>query len=447
MGWNPCPVVGGKDPAQLLVQNEIYCATKGGFEIPITPETHTVKVLAKPGIAPWKGQIEILPGQLAVRIPFAKASAPPLGWYAVDLRTHCLSPKAALLEAEASGINLVQILASSHWPECFPKGEIDYAQLLEFSGTQAAGETSLSSIMVNTLNRHPVLGSVSLLHSHRPVYPWFSGWEKEDTPWSIQDWCKQCHRIKGVVIWPELDPLLPEYEAIAGIVNGEIDCIELCDSLGSTVNNPESRLPWLYSLWTKGIACGIVGSSGKCNNQKRIGTSFTWIHVRGSTKQFDGIPINEIMASVKTGNGSASIGPLLALNQGPECAQAFVDLIEPDTIFQWINESGVVGTKVLEPGCAQTITWEATLIKNWLSCRLVDNFGNLIAHSPMIKGPDFGRTAEKDPNPILQNALSQGLVWSLENNPYKNSSLQNQLTNYLQKALDLLECIPSNRKL
>ena len=446
LGWNPSPLVGGECPAQHLVNNEIYCASNGGFEIPIQPGIHSVHVLAKPGIAAWKGQIEILVGQLAVRIALTKAPSEPLGWFAVDLRTHGLSPKAALLEAEASGMNLVQMLAAAHWPETSPPKEPNYAQLVEFSGTQAALESSRSSIIVNTLNRHPDLGSVSLLHSHRPIYPWFSGWKKNETPWSIQDWCHQCHRIKGVVIWPELDPQLPEYEALAGVVNGDIDGIELCASLGKSVLTPESRLNRIYSLWTAGIACGIVGSSGKCNNQIRLGQSFTWIKIGDSALPTIGLPLDRIMALIKKGKGTASNGPLLGLGKGPGVAQAFVDFIGPNTLLEWISEEGVIGSQPLEPGLFQTISMETLSIKNWLSCRIVDNNGSLLAHSSMIQGPDFGQTGGIWDNQILKKTLRQGLEWNQENGNTQGPSLQNQLANYLQKALNLMESNPANRK-
>ncbi len=446
MGWNPSPLTGGKCPGQFLVQKEIFCATNGGFEIAIKPGIHSVQVLGRPGFAPWTGQFEILAGQLAVRISLTKTLSPPSGWFAVDLRTHGMSPKAALLEAEASGMNLVQVLASSHWPETSPPPEPNYGQLLEFSGTKAALDSSQSIIIVNTLNRHPVLGSVSLLHSHRPVYPWFSGWDNGDKGWSIQDWCQQCHRIKGVVIWPELDPKYPEYEAIAAIVNGDIDCIELCASLGAQVLAPYSRLNRIYSLWTIGIGCGIVGSSGKCNNQVRLGTSFTWIKIKDSSTPPGKIPIDEIMASIKKGEGTASMGTLLGLSMGPECAQAWVDFVGPNLTFQWLSEKGVIGSQTLEPALIQTISWPAKSIDNWLSCRIIDQNENLIAHGPMLPGPNFGITKGIWDIQNLKYSLHQGLTWNREYGIHQGTSLQNQLTNYLQKAIDRLDSNPINRK-
>jgi len=439
MGWDPKPVIGGRSPSQWIKGKEVYCACNGGFEVPIQPGPHTVKVLGRLGTLPWSGEIEIIQGQLAVRIPLSAGNWAPSGWLSADLRSHGLSPKAALIEAEASGVALAEVLAASHWPS--PESQPDYAQLLEFSGSKPAMEGSGSLIAVNTLNRHPYLGSVSLLHSHRPVYPWYSGWNSEDKPWSIHDWSRQCHRIKGVVIWPELAPQLPEYEAVAALIHGDIDCVELCQTLGSRQGNGENRLDLVYALWSLGIGCGIVGSSGKSDNQTRMGEKFTWLPQKPVTSESPRtpLPFDEIMTSIRKGEGCPSTGPYLVLSEGPGIVTAALDLVQENANLEWVTENGIVEVVKLESGFVRTKTISSDRFCNWICCRLIGSQGELLAHTPKIKGPEFGKTPTVWKTQLLVDRLQSGLNWIEKEAVNLGGSLKGQLKEYFQSGLALVQ--------
>jgi hypothetical protein len=439
MGWDPKPVIGGRSPSQWIKGKEVYCACNGGFEVPIHPGPHTVKVLGRLGTLPWSGEIEIIQGQLAVRIPLSAGNWAPSGWLSADLRSHGLSPKAALIEAEASGVALAEVLAASHWPS--PESQPDYAQLLEFSGSKPAMEGSGSLIAVNTLNQHPFLGSVSLLHSHRPVYPWYSGWNSEDKPWSIHDWSRQCHRIKGVVIWPELAPQLPEYEAVAALIHGDIDCVELCQTLGSRQGNGENRLDLVYALWSLGIGCGIVGSSGKSDNQTRMGEKFTWLPQKPVTSESPRtpLPFDEIMTSIRKGEGCPSTGPYLVLSEGPGIVTASLDLVQENTNLEWVTENGIVEVAKLESGFVGTKTISSDRFCNWICCRLIGSQGELLAHTPKIKGPEFGKTPTVWKTQLLVDRLQSGLNWIEKEGVNLGGSLKGQLKEYFQSGLALVQ--------
>ena len=440
MGWDPHPKLGGKAPSQWIRNGRIFCACNGGFEAHINPGIHSVEVLGGAGTLPWTGNIEIIPGQLAVRIPLAQAPFDPNGWHACDLRTHGLSPKAALIEAEASGMALTQVLASSHWPKLDCLGQPDYGQLVEFSGSKPAAETTRTVIAVNTLNRHPYLGTVCLLHSHRPVYPWHSGWHNDEKSWSVHDWARQCHRIKGVVIWPELDPQLPEYESIAALIHGDIDCVELCESLGTHPNTPESRIGLVYNLWSLGIPCGLVGSSGKSCNRTRVGERFTWAPQKSpvtGANQYS-FPFDEVMSSIRSGAASASNGPFLTLLEGPELVNATINLFQAEANLEWVTENGVIEKQRLETGFAGSISLPSHRLRNWVSCRLIGMHGELLAHSPLIKGPDFGKTPSIWDKKFLTDRVGEGLSWVESFMSKPGETLKDQLKDYFQSALDLV---------
>src|SRR5262249_151094 len=82
-----------------------------------------------------------------------------------------LPPPAAVLEGAAEGLDIVNVLAD------------DTPDLLAFSGGVPALEAHGCRAVVNTLNSHPVLGSLALLDSHRVVYPLRFGGDLPDD-WS-----------------------------------------------------------------------------------------------------------------------------------------------------------------------------------------------------------------------------------------------------------------------
>src|SRR5207248_1703111 len=125
-------------------------------------------------------------------------------------------------------------------------------------------------VAVNTLNTHPVLGCVALLNSHRPVFPLRFGGDRPDH-WSVADWCDQCHRKTGLVVWPDLPRLRPDQpqgEALAALVLGKVDAFEVGPDLGS--------LSDYHRLLDAGFRPVLVGGSGKDSNAVVLGSMRTY---------------------------------------------------------------------------------------------------------------------------------------------------------------------------
>ena len=72
--------------------------------------------------------------------------------------------------------------------------------LLAFSGQSPALQAPGHQVVVNTLNWHPWLGRLALLNCHRIVFPLRFGPPDFDN-WTLADWCDQCHRKQGLVVW------------------------------------------------------------------------------------------------------------------------------------------------------------------------------------------------------------------------------------------------------
>src|SRR5687767_5309359 len=131
-------------------------------------------------------------------------------------------------------------------------------------------QTESALVAANTLNVHPVLGSVGLLHSHRIVYPLTFGGGDDTDDWSVSDWCDQCHRKNGLTVWTDwFNPI--GGEALVALILGKIDTIEY--------DGRPRKTPFLgswYRLLSAGFRVPLVGGSGKDSNVAPLGTPRTY---------------------------------------------------------------------------------------------------------------------------------------------------------------------------
>jgi len=236
----------------LWVGREKWWYIDGTCEVPLPAGVPLRVQIAKgPEWTPLDETVVLGAGQISLRFAVSRwANSRAEQWTAVDTRCHFISPHAALLEARAEDLDVVNLLAAP-----FPVLALDshtyttVPNLLAFSGPGAAIEREGSSVAVNTFNTHPVLGKVALLNSHRPVLPLtFGGAETDD--WGVCDWCDQCHRKKGLTVWVDaFEPAggLQGGEALVAALLGKIDAIEVTGDARKT-----PLLPWVYRLW-----CGV----------------------------------------------------------------------------------------------------------------------------------------------------------------------------------------------
>jgi hypothetical protein len=298
---DPCVDVGGQ--VRLGTQDFAYI---GACEVRLPAGELHVEAHKGPEYAPVQQQVSLGPGKISLRLTIHRwTDWRPDGWYSGDTRATDVSPHAALLEAAAEDLAVVQLLAYER-PGAMPN-------LLAFSGTQAALESAGHAVVVNTLNHHPVLGTVGLLNSHRPVYPLRSGGPDGVDDWSVADWCDQCHRKAGLVVWPDRPRLTPESlqgEALAALILGRIDAFEVS---GFADPEPDNLGLW-YRLLDAGCKVPLAGGSGKDSNAVALGQVRTYAHL-GAGQPFT--PAAWIEA-VRAGRTFVTNGPLLRLTAGGE---------------------------------------------------------------------------------------------------------------------------------
>lgn len=259
-GWGE--QVGGN----VLVHGREFAYIDGQCEVRLPAGMVHVEITKGPEYVPVRETVELKPGKLALRFTIQRHThLQTEGWYAGDVHAHFLSAPAAALEGAAEGLQVVNVLAGQ-W---LLSGKHHLANLLEFSGQQPAAVQGDCQVVVNTWNHSTSLGQLLLLNCHRVVYPLTleqAGFEK----YTLRDWCDQCHRKGGLVIWAAF-PEKP-LEAKALVFLQAIDAVEW---LGWT-RCPEAD--W-YRYLDLRCRLPLVGGSGKGRNDQVLGSVRTYAHL------------------------------------------------------------------------------------------------------------------------------------------------------------------------
>ncbi|MHB1424416.1 MAG: CehA/McbA family metallohydrolase [Gemmataceae bacterium] len=287
---------------QVRLGDAAFAYIDGVCEVRLPPGPIRVEVYKGPEYPPIRREIVLGPGKIALRLTIERVlDWRSRGWYSGDGRVHELSPHAARLEGAAEGLDVVNLLAHERPPHGGRPAA--FVNLSAFSGTQPTLEGS-PCVVVNTCNTHPILGTVALLNCHRVVYPLRFGAPDGLDDWSVADWCDQCHRKKGFVVWPDLPRLTAEHpqgEALAALMLGKIDAFEVGPS-GSGLHD-----------WYRLLACGqrlpLIGASGKDRNTVVLGAMRTYARLESNQEFSYGAWIE----SVRAGRTFVTDGPLLAL--------------------------------------------------------------------------------------------------------------------------------------
>jgi hypothetical protein len=241
-----------------------------------------VRATKGPEHTPLDQSVTLGAGQMALRYVIDRwTDSRADGWVSLDARCHFLAPHAALLEAAAEDIDVVNLLVRPFAMLALDGNAYTTTpNLLAFSGQSPTLEAAGRAVTVNTLNTHPVLGQMALLHSHRPIFPLTFGGDEADD-WSICDWCDQCHRKGGLSVWVDaFEPAggVTGGEALIAAILGKIDALEI-------TNDPRKvpLLLWVYRLWDAGFLLPLLGASGKDSNRIALGHMRTYARLNGET--------------------------------------------------------------------------------------------------------------------------------------------------------------------
>ena len=270
----------------LLPQGEVYFEISKGFEIlpvrkrfDITAETSEIEIKLEQ-VLDWRNK----------------------GWVTADTHVHFLSPDSALLEGEAEGVNVVNLLASQ-WGELF-------TNIGDFTGK---GETGSGDylVRVGTENRQHILGHISLLgYDGSMILPLTTGGPDESAladpvDITLTEWARQSRLQNGLNILPHFPN--PRAEAAAAIVSDVIDGVEMT-SWGDLYSGIS---PYSLSDWYRYLNCGYhvaaVGGTDKMSAETAVGTIRTYAKVNPN----EPFTYQAWKDSVKSGNTFATYGALI----------------------------------------------------------------------------------------------------------------------------------------
>lgn len=361
----------------LRVGREAWFTIDGACEIPL-PANVPLRVRATKGpeFRPLDTTVTLGPGQMALRFALERGHDRRAdGWVSGDARCHFLPPHAALLDAAAEDLDVVNLLAVvQDYPSTDGTAYRTVPHLAAFSGQAAALEADGRMVAVNTLNAHPALGTVALLHSHRPVFPLTFGGEDADD-WGVCDWADQCHRKGGLVVWVEAFQRhagLVGGEALVAAVLGKIDAIEITGGTRSAV------LPWVYRLWTAGFPIPLVGGSGKDSNRVPLGAVRT--HAKPDAPGYKGW-----VEAVRAGRSFASAGPLLTYAVEASRARATARSLAAFEALEVVADGAVIAST---PDGELDVPLGSA---GWVAARTMPTGGAGFAHtSPIRLGPSPG---------------------------------------------------------
>lgn len=339
----------------LLFQGVKYAYIDGTCEIQLPAGQLSVTILKGPEYQPLRQEINLPAGKLALRFTIERwINLREQGWYSGDCRCHYLSPHAALLESRAEDLAVTNVLAVDAHVRSLISVQADpprecwcdrpaIPNILAFSGQQPALQTPESMVVVNTYNCHPYLGKLALLNCHRIVFPlWFGGPAGDN--WTLADWCDQCHRKRGLVVWGAVTDTLfrnvpiEEFtlsdrytygEALADVLVGKVDALEVGgdDWQVSSAQNGWYGEP--IEVWTLLLNAGcrltLVGSSGKESNERPLGVVRTYAWVDPSQE----LTYAQWIESVRAGRTFVTLGPLLTLLVNGERPGSIIRLSEP----------------------------------------------------------------------------------------------------------------------
>lgn len=281
-----CTYIPGETVVSLPL-GRVYIEVSKGYEIrpvhqcfSVTPDTEEITIPLEK-VLPWREK----------------------GWVTADTHVHFLSPQTALLEGEAEGVNVVNLLASQ-WGELFTNvGDFDGSSTIN-------GSDPSYMVRVGTENRQHLLGHISLLgYEGSMILPLASGGPDESAlgdglETGLLGWAEQARKQNGLVVIPHLPN--PRGENAAVIATGQADGVEMT-SWGDLYGGIS---PYALSDWYRFLNCGYqvpaVGGTDKMSASTAVGTVRTYSYLKDKLFTYE-----SWKESVRQGNTFVTYGPLL----------------------------------------------------------------------------------------------------------------------------------------
>jgi hypothetical protein len=314
----------------VLLDHEAHAYIDGTCEIALPAGTIHVAIDKGPEYRPVREEVELPAGKLALRFVIERwADLRAESWYSGDTRCHFLSPHAALLEAAAEDVAVVNLLAWECVLHSAEQGNYRaIPNILAFSGQEPALERDGYMVVVNTMNEHAALGSLLLLNCHRVVYPLSCSRGGSAGDWTLAEWCDQCHRKRGLAIGVDFfaEPDRHSHgEILADVILGKIDALQMDGIENAEADHRLRQAPLLkawYQLLDAGFRVPLTGGSSKTCNYDVLGVTRTYALLQPG----EPLTYKNWIETVRAGRTFVTTGPLLTFTVNGEPPGAVLDL-------------------------------------------------------------------------------------------------------------------------
>ena len=290
--------------ADLKLGSTNYAYVDGEFSIELPSGDVYAEISKGFEFAPRRVKLEIKPGQKELEISLDRITdLRKDGWITADSHTHFISPDTAWLEAQAEGLNIINLLAAQ-WGDLFT----NVGDITGRAGFQSRDETV---VWVGTENRQHFLGHISMLGTRgAPIFPMSTSGPTEgyfgDPTWrAMSEWADECRERDGVVIVPHFP--FPYSEVIAEVVRGRVDGLELRDFSAPTMDTFAIH-EW-YRLLNTGYRVSAIGGTDKMSAGMPVGGVRTYAHIGDDEFSFEAWG-----RAVRAGRTYTTSGPLMSLS-------------------------------------------------------------------------------------------------------------------------------------
>lgn len=198
------------------------------------------------------------------------------GWFSGDTHAHGLSTQAALLEARAEDLRVVNVLMSQ-WGELFTNTD-------DFVGGAVASADGTTVVYVAQENRQHFLGHLGLLGLRRPVLPWCSDGADEaelggPLAATLSEQADECHSHGGTVVLAHFPR--PWGETAALVASGRADAVEWIGY--SRVGHEE-----YYRYLNAGYRLPLVAGTDKLGSDVQLGIYRTYVQIADEPFSYEG---------------------------------------------------------------------------------------------------------------------------------------------------------------
>jgi len=285
-------LVGGRSYAYILGEctsdmpvGDVYVEIYKGFEY-----------------EPVRKKVTIKPGQKTLELSINRwKDLRSAGWVTADTHVHFVSPQTAWLEAQAEGVNVVNLLASQ-WGRLF-------TNVGDYTGRVGVVEDD-TIVYVGTENRNHMLGHMSMLGTKGlPVFPMCGGgptesWVSDPDFRTMAEWARENRSKGGVVIRPHF-PYCGFTEDPVPIIKGLVDAVEIRGLCAGDFATQE----W-YRYLNCGYPVAVVGGTDKMSAGAAIG----WLRTYAKLDPNKPFTYDAWAEAIRAGRTVSTTGALMDLS-------------------------------------------------------------------------------------------------------------------------------------